>query len=169
MDIAPTFNYTGHGSEGSKYKAVSDLRTCDIAKLIKKEIKAKYPNYKISVSTETFSGGSEINIKINSFDKPINNQAFKYYSKNKLFNKPFNTWLREDNQNHDLYMTATNNQLNGNISQYTPEADNLLKDLEKIANQYNFDDSDGMIDYFHTNYYLHVGFDYQYEKLDLNA
>jgi len=41
-----------------------------------------------------------------------------------------------------------------NGSYLTPKAWEVLKKVAQIAFSYNFDDSDGMIDYFHTKFYL---------------
>ena len=38
----------------------------------------------------------------------------------------------------------------------TKQAWDIMEYAAKLANGYNFDDSDGMIDYFHTNFYLHI-------------
>lgn len=36
--------------------------------------------------------------------------------------------------------------------------DDLIFELEKIGNAYNYDNSDSMTDYFDSNYYLHLEF-----------
>lgn len=41
---------------------------------------------------------------------------------------------------------------------YTKEAKGLLKKIKDYAESFNFDDSDMMTDYFHSNFYLHVRF-----------
>ena len=43
---------------------------------------------------------------------------------------------------------------NGSI--LTKEAWETMADVMKQANRYNYDDSDGMIDYFSTKFYLHL-------------
>lgn len=39
---------------------------------------------------------------------------------------------------------------------YTDESKEILSNVKNLVNQYNYDDSDGMIDYFNTNFYLHL-------------
>jgi hypothetical protein len=36
----------------------------------------------------------------------------------------------------------------------------FMKEIKNIANQYNFDNSDSMSDYFHVNFYVNIIFDY---------
>jgi hypothetical protein len=76
-----TQNYTGYGWEGSAYKKTKNMRTSDVAKLIKKELKEKFPNWKFSVKTELYSGGSSINVRITSLPyNPLNpNYDFNRY------------------------------------------------------------------------------------------
>ncbi|UKJ74528.1 hypothetical protein [Azospirillum brasilense] len=46
----------------------------------------------------------------------------------------------------------------------TDAAQALLDILETIASQWRYDKSDSMTDYFDTNYYLHVQYDYELER-----
>lgn len=43
-------------------------------------------------------------------------------------------------------------------SQFTEEANRILKDIERIHQQYNYDNSDAMTDYFDVRYYGHASF-----------
>ena len=36
----------------------------------------------------------------------------------------------------------------------------FIKEIKNITDQYNFDDSDSMSDYFHVNFYVNIIFDY---------
>jgi hypothetical protein len=36
----------------------------------------------------------------------------------------------------------------------------FMKEIKDITNQYNFDNSDTMSDYFHVNFYVNIIFDY---------
>ncbi|MEM1554340.1 MAG: LPD29 domain-containing protein [Thermoproteota archaeon] len=49
----------------------------------------------------------------------------------------------------------------------TEEAQNLIKEIEKIANQYRYVDSDAQIDYFDASFWLSVDFDWELEKREL--
>lgn len=69
--------YTSNGWKGEKYETTKDLSTTEIAKLIRKEIKECFPNIKVSVRTQYFSGGSSIDVYItNAGFKPINPQVY---------------------------------------------------------------------------------------------
>lgn len=48
----------------------------------------------------------------------------------------------------------------------TPEARALVKSIEAIRAQYNFDDSDGMVDYFHVRYYGSTEIDWALKKAE---
>lgn len=124
-------NYTGHGWEGSEYKKTESMRTCDIAKLIKKELKEKYPEFKFSVKTEVYSGGSSVNVNI--------------------VDLPYNPLNPDYDQNYGSQV-------------YTDKFLEDLKKMESIGNKYRYDDSDGMIDYFSTNFYYFVGLSWEVEK-----
>lgn len=126
-------NYTGYGWEGKKYQETKSLSTTDCAKLIRKEIKEKFPGIKVSVRTQYFAGGSSIDVRIVDCGyNPIN---------------PEHNPLEND---MDLRKSI-----------YIEKALQLKKDLEKIGNQYRYDDSDGMIDYFNTRFYFSVEFDWE--------
>ena len=45
-----------------------------------------------------------------------------------------------------------------NAQKYIDES--IVNKIANIANAYNYDNSDGMTDYFDRNYYLHVGIDF---------
>ena len=127
--------YTQNGWKGEKYEQTKDLPLKEIAKMIKKEIKEKYPNLKFSVRSRRFAGGEAIDITIKDFGfNPINPN----YNSNKppIFD------------NH----------------RYNERARKIMNDIEKIGNQYRFDDCDGMIDYFRVNFWFNVYIDWKYEE-----
>jgi hypothetical protein len=114
-----------------------------------KEIKAAVksgllPAGKFSVRSKYFSGGSSIDITIKNLTVPfLNLDAILWevdHPNEPMALKP--SWL-------DYYTEA------GNKAVWT---------LEAILNQYNFDKSDRMTDYFFVNFYDSVGFDWEYER-----
>ena len=130
----PVANYTGQGWEGRKYAETENLSTTDIAKRIRKDIKQQFPTRKCSVRTEYFSMGSSINVKIKD---PGFNPINPAYNPNEFINE----------QNH----------------KYTEEALKLRKAIERIGDQYRYDDTDGMIDYCNTNFYYNVSYPWSRE------
>jgi len=123
----PAANYTGYGWEGTRYD--KDRRTTDTAKLIRKELKARFPQVKASVRTQYFAGGSSIDVRIEECGfNPLN-----------------------PNFDPKDYLSPMDRN-----PRYTKEGRELLKDIREIGNSYRFNDSDGMIDYFDTNFYFDV-------------
>ena len=116
---------TDPGFKGDKYTQTRDLPLKDVAQLIKKEILTKHPEIKVSVSTESYSGGQSINIKVK--DVP-----FKPYRKVELY----------PGENSSYYTLA-----------YTEEGKALIEEIKTISNQYNRDNSDLQTDYFDVHFY----------------
>jgi hypothetical protein len=138
----PEHNYTGHGWEGSLYRKYKGSSTTEIAKMIRKEVRrfAKREKIKVSVRTENFTGGSEIRVEITEirFDP---------------FTEEWKDHLRTDR-----------NTLPGCRHKYCPHMRWLIRKIERIVNEYNFDDSDGMIDYFSCNFYSFVTLNWELER-----
>jgi len=135
--------YTPYGWEGSKYTETKNkLSLKEIAQLIKKETLSKHPEINISVKTQHFSGGSSVNINITSYPKPYLQKILSPHFTFKFQNM-------EESQIPDWAYDYA----------YTPEAKALLDDIQRIADQYRYDDSDGQIDYFSTNFYCTPEFD----------
>jgi len=122
----PRFNYTGHGWEGDNYSP--DLSTKDIAKQTREELKKKFPKCKFSVTMENYSGGSSISIN--------------------LMSAPFEALTNGQGHSQINHYYMDNNDL-------TSEALEVMTYAKNYIQSFNFDDSDGMIDYFHTNFYVH--------------
>ena len=125
-------NYTGHGWSGSKCNGYRD--SAEITKELRKELKRKYPTCKFSVTCDKYSGGQSISISLMStpFD---------------VFAEGEDTGKSYDQVNH--YHIP-------NSKRYTEEAKKVLCDVVRLANSHNYKDSDAMIDYFNTNFYLHL-------------
>lgn len=133
------------GTKGSKYN--KDLNIKDIAKLIRKDIKTaikegKLPEMKTSVRINRYSGGQSLTIDIKEFKVGgfLNPEYIKAYHKNP----------------HLAYTEYP--------PRYYPFVERALEDLERIANAYNYDNSDSMFDYFDVNYYTTIGINWEVEK-----
>ena len=143
--------YTPYGWEGSKYKDTHEkLNLKEIAKKIKDEILSKYPEISVSVKTQHFSGGQAININIISYPKPYLQKILSPHFTFKFQN------LEESQIPEWAYDYA-----------YTSEAKALIDDIQRIANQYRYDDSDSQIDYFSTNFYCTPEFDWTLREKEL--
>ena len=137
----PIHNYSGYGSEGSKYRENRNLSTKEIAALVRKEARAfaKKNGIKVSVRFDSFSGGSSIDMWIQEISfNPFTEEYMECLKAGKKVE-----WERDWS-------------FNGRPEKFNEKYNAILEELDRILNQYNFDDSDAMTDYFHVNYYGHV-------------
>lgn len=138
--------YSGNKWEGKHYKNTEDLSTAEISKLIKKELEIEFEDMaKFSVITDVFSGGSSINVTITDL-------TFIPYT------QPFLKHL-ETGRSIEEYNIEQHDHNNRYAKRFNDEFNAFIKKVERITNQYNFDDSDSQTDYFHVRYYQHVKFD----------
>lgn len=132
--------YTQNGWAGERYEETKNLSTAQVAKLIRKELLAAYgKKCSISVRTDNYAGGSSIRVRLSKF-------AICPFTEGWLA-------LRKDNAN--TYPQP---------ERYVPEVKEMLAHMEAIGNAYRYSDSDGMIDYFSTNFYYDAGLDWEEEK-----
>jgi len=131
--------YTQNGHQGEKYEDTKGLTTVQIAKLIRQEIKKKYPTMKIYVRSHLYSGGSSIYVRIKDCGfNPLNPE-----------------WNPREVSNIKIH-------------RYNEKARKLQEELQKIGEKYNYSDCDGMIDYFNVRFWLSVEFDWEMERVWLN-
>jgi len=118
---------------GKKYDAT--LRTTDIAKKLRQELKAekemgKLPRgLKVSVTTEKFAGGSSITMEVTAVP-----QGFRVLNPE--------------------YVLAPKWE-SGRAHRYTKAAQRLLKRLDAMMKAYNHDGCDYMTDHFDVKFYSH--------------
>jgi hypothetical protein len=113
---------------GKHYQA--QRSASEIVKLVKAEIKAKYPSIEFSVSKRLFAGGKSIDVAIYDFGYNPFQQAF-------------------------IEFVIQHAEMGRYQELYQGESDPIYID-KAIAQSYNFDHSDVMSDYFHVNFYGHV-------------
>jgi hypothetical protein len=139
--------YTPYGWKGEQYEQTRHLDLKDIAFRIKKEILAKHPDIKVSVKTDHYSMGCSIDIYVTSYPDKILYRMMDQQFKDKYGDLPFDQvpkWVWS-------YRTL-------------PKALELLEDIQRIANQYRYDDSDSQIDYFSTNFHCVPEFSYELRR-----
>jgi len=141
--------YTQNGYAGNKYDKNLSLK--EIAKIVRKELKEKFPKCKFSVRTEYYSMGQSLHLS--------------------LMSGPFDAFVEEadtgrlpeiDADRVKRHLERCKETQHTQINQYYIDDDSVMSDRCKevmkeaisIVNSYNYDDSDGMIDYFDTNFYL---------------
>lgn len=123
--------YTQNGWAGERYD--SHLTSKEIAQKVREYVKTQWPQWKFHVKRETYSGGATIYLHLAGGPCPC-----PIISENG-FDKKWGV----------------------RISTYSPEseaitelANQVILDALSYLNSYRYDDSDGMIDYFSTNFYI---------------
>jgi len=152
--------YTQNGWEGNKYDI--ELSTKDIAKLIRQKLKKNLPDYKFSVTMESFSGGSSISIAlmaapIKVFVDKIDTDNLRYPN-----DDPDHAVKYLDQVKKSGRMQVNHYHFQDDIN-LTPRAKVILRKAMRLLNSYRRSDTDSQIDYFSNNYYvdLEIG---RYEK-----
>lgn len=123
--------YTQNGWKGENYS--SNLGTKEIAAIIRNYVKEIYSDCKFSVRYESYSGGSSFSVR--------------------LMEAPFNIF--EDGRELES-LSINQYHLGASTQGMTENASKMIIDIVDLINSYRMDDSDGMIDYFHTNFYYSV-------------
>jgi hypothetical protein len=110
-----------------------------IAKLIKAEVKDKFPNIKVSVKTQHYSGGRSLDVKITDFNG-------EHFLKKKVI-YPEMANLPESQIPRYAYGW-----------EYLPSAKAVIEGIERVGNQYNYDRSDSQTDLYDVNFSFDVDF-----------
>lgn len=149
--------YTQFGWEGSRYDC--DLSLKEIAKIVRTYIKEKYPTYKFSVRIHYASMCQELTVVLKESPIEIYKTAeeaseedelafIKKAERHGLWN--LTSWTREVFESEYKKITEEH----GNFYKIMNEATKaIIDDVDAFVNSYNYDDCDGMIDYFDVNFY----------------
>lgn len=124
--------YTACGWEGSRYDG--RLSTKDIAALVREYCKTNWNQWRFSVRCHFASMCSEIRIELKG--GPIEQGT----NKTDECSRKFGVQTSYNYRDHD--------------DRIDPMAEVVMRDVVEYCKSYNYDDSDGMIDYFDTNFYL---------------
>lgn len=150
-------NYTGNAWQGDRYDNSLDIK--EIAKRVRLELRKEFPLCVFSVTIERYSGGQAMNIALMSapFEAVLHIGNIDPISR--VFT-PSNTPITGEAQLNGYAFrdgfNSTNPKGLNNGAQLSKEGWHAMEKAYQIANSYNFDDSNAMIDYFHTNFYLHI-------------
>lgn len=136
------------------------MTTKEIAKQIRTDLKAM-KGYKFSVRTESYSGGSSINVNVMKSpirmirtpdEIPVNVSVYNYTRDqindmqtkkyHQLSNYILNDGYEEESWNNGVFLTEAGH--------------NDLMKVNEIIKKYHWDKSDSSVDYFHTNFYYHI-------------
>jgi len=138
----------------------------EVAKRIRTQLKDKFKGCNFSVIKESYSGGDSIHINLMSAD-------FDPFRKYEDLSEEVRHRYQEDGRRTEEELKALCSSTHAQLSQYTfredynpntwnnghfltEKAHNILKEVVKIVNYYNWDNSDAMTDYFDVNFYLHL-------------
>jgi len=117
---------------GNKYGETKDLDLRDVAKLVRKDLKATFGKaWKFSVRIERYSMGQSLNVEITKapcslYHKATSPRAVAYHQ----------------------------------TSERTQAADLAIKTVNDITDAYNYDDSDSQSDYYSKRFAAYAQIDY---------
>lgn len=125
-----TWFYTQYGWAGERYN--SHLTTKEIAAKVREYVKTQWPQWKFHVKRETYSGGATIYLH--------------------LAGGPCPCPIISDDE-YDRKWGVSFSYRSTESSLVTELANQVMLDAVAYLTSYRYDDSDGMIDYFSTNFY----------------
>lgn len=149
--------YTAFGWKGENHNWNRSLK--EIAQIVRAYIKEKYPTYKFSVRTSYASMCQELHVALKEVPTEIYKKApaelterergelWRKLYRNNLFTK--DSWT--DSELDDAIMEAW--EESNFYKVYNEVTAAMLKDIDAFVKSYNYSDCDGMIDYFHVDFY----------------
>lgn len=149
--------YTDLGWEGSNHDWNRSLK--EVAKIVRTYVKEKYPTYKFSVRTSYASMCQELHVELK--ESPI--EIYKSFEE--LTEDDKNEFFRKANRNGYWSLNCwSDSEFEAEYNRITSEHGNffkimnevtaaVVKDVDDFVNSYNYEDCDGMIDYFHVDFY----------------
>ena len=149
--------YTEFGWEGKNHDWNRSLK--EVAQIVRAYVKEKYPTYKFSVRTSYASMCQELHVELK--ESPI--EIYKTFEE--LTDSDKNDLIRKMRYNHlftleswfEHELKAEFERIwneNGNFYKCLNEATQaVIEDVDNFVKSYNYEDCDGMIDYFHVDFY----------------
>lgn len=142
------------------------MYTKEIAKAVREQLKKELPGWKFSVTFRSYSGGSSIDLTLMEGPEEVTELI------------PFGDDGHLDRQRYAQLNPHSfgsqgrfygKEQLTSNGTVLTPKGWEVMEKATKILAAYHWDKSDIQSDYFHCNFYMHVGLgkwnkDYQVKK-----
>ena len=146
-------NYTGHGWEGKNYS--SSLSRKEITARIRSELKTRYPDCKFSVTFSTYSGGGNIAVRLMAAKFDVFSTPDLEVASNIRGNRimtPDEVMANWKNVVEKGYHQLNHYYLKDDYT-LTDRARDMFTAINDTITSFRRDDSDGMIDYFDTNFY----------------
>lgn len=138
--------YTANGWAGSNYD--SKLSTKEIAAKVRSYAKKNFPDFKFSVRSEWSMYTDSMYIELKS--GPC---------------VPF----VEGSRSAECGYMSTMSTVKGWENELTPEMFKVLDAVTTYASSFRYNDSDGMQDYFDTNFYIHIEVSDEYKVIEPKA
>lgn len=148
--------YTQNGWEGSKHDWNRSLK--EVAQIVRAYVKEIYPTYKFSVRTSYASMCQELHVDLVNAPQEI----YKKFDE-LTHDEIVQVWLKAGRNyyvpSYGCLDDAMMEKVREAYSKYkillvmTEVAEAVIKDVDREVNSYNYEDCDGMIDYFHVDFY----------------
>lgn len=138
--------YTANGWAGSNYD--SKLTTKEIAAKVRAYAKKNFPGFKFSVRSEWSMYADSMAVELKS--------------------GPCVPFIEGSRSAERGYMSTMSN-VKAWKDELTPEVFAALNAVSNYASSFRYDDSDGMQDYFDTNFYLSIKVSDEYKVIELKA
>lgn len=149
--------YTMFGWEGSNHDWNRSLK--EVAQIVRAYVKEKYPTYKFSVRTSYASMCQELHVDLKESPveiyKPFEDltdeeflqisRRLYYYNDGKIeyfLNAPADEKKKIIEESTNSYRFILNDVTSA-----------VIEDVDAFVHSYNYEDCDGMIDYFHVDFY----------------
>jgi len=137
------------------------LGTKEIAKRIRGQLKTEFPGCKFSVRMQSYSGGSSITVSMMKADRKMK-LDFDHIDKGKIARALDSRYTMEElrklqeKDDHQLNHYTLSGEFDSrhwcNGVFLTLQGHNLLRRVVQIQNEYNYDNSDSMTDYYSVNF-----------------
>lgn len=138
--------YTANGWAGSNYD--SKLSTKEIAAKVRSFAKKNFPRFKFSITSKWSMYTDSMHIELKS--------------------GPCVPFVEGSRSAERGYM-STMSTVKGWKNELTPEMFKVLDAVTTYASSFRYNDSDGMQDYFDTNFYLSISVSYEYKVVKPKA
>lgn len=156
--------FGGHAWKGTK--SDSGLYGKDKIKAIDDEIKKAYPGIKTSRHTGRGGYTDSFSYSIMESDKPIVRDIsdFSDTEIERLWNKGYNKNYYKTKEDFKESLKKELESGHFSINEYnikddyrlTPYGKQVFRDINKVSNAYNYDESESQVDYFNTGHYMNL-------------
>lgn len=148
--------YTQNGWKGSKHDWNRSIK--EVAACIRAYVKELYPTYKFSVRFSTASMCQELHVSMVTAPLPIY-KTFEELSHEEIVQ----VWLKAQRNHYVSPKGCLDEEMEKEVEEayktnkflkiMTETALAVISDIDREVESYNFEDCDGMIDYFHVDFY----------------